>query len=372
MVLIWFKISEKKYRKLSWLPLLFFVVTPLSIWCVSNNMLENTMMIFTSLAVLFILKSLDNKRWLYLLLAGFMLYLGFLTKGPVALFPISLPLWIFMINRDINLKRFIIDTLVLALAVLTPLLIIYLIEPESITSLWIYFNKQVIGSLKNVKSVDNRFYIVWNLITNLIPVGIIMLIIYLLTLKKKIEGQKSKWAFVFIALGLSGVVPIMISMKQSSFYMLASIPFFCIAFADIIGPRIYYFTRKINYTGKSYKRFIWISYVLLAGSIAITALQVNRVDRDVLMISDVKKIIDITDKKTIITIPPEMLSSYILHGYFFRYGMVSLDYAQKYDNRFLLVKKGYKGDLLIGYNKYPLDLELYNLYEKANNGLNLK
>ena len=366
MVLIWKRTVDKKYSSMAWLPLLLWIITPLITWCVSNNLLENTMMIFTSLSVLFIIKSLDNKRWLNLSLAGIMLYLGFLTKGPVALFPLSLPFWIFLVNRDISLKKFVIDTVVIAIAALAPVLIIYLIQPESIDSLMAYFNRQVVGSLKNVQSVDSRFYILENLFSNLIPAGILMLITFLGTRKIKFENERSKWAFTFIALGLSGVIPIMVSMKQSSFYMLAAFPFFCLAFAEIIAPRVYYFTDKINYKGKGYKRFRWISYALLAGSITITALQANRVDRDINMVNDVKKVIEIVHDDVIITIPHEMSDYWNLHGYFQRYAKVSLDYDGHFDSRYLLVPKGYKGDLSEHFTKYQIELEMYDLYEKNN------
>lgn len=364
MVLIWKRTVDKKYSSLAWLPLFFWVITPLITWCVSNNLLENTMMIFTSLAVLFIIKSHDDKRWLNLSLAGVMLYLGFLTKGPVALFPLSLPFWILIINRNISFKRFVIDTLVISIAALAPVLIIYLIQPESIESLMAYFEKQVVGSLKNIQSVESRFYILENLLSNLIPVGILMLIAFLVNRRIKFENKKSKWAFSFFALGLSGVIPIMVSMKQSSFYMLAAIPFFCLAFADVIAPRVHYFTDKINYKGKGYRRFRWISYVLLTGTIIVTAVQTNRVDRDVVLVSDVKKVIEIVHDDVIITIPHEMSDYWNLHGYFQRYAKVSLDYDHQFDNKYLLVIKGYKGDLLEYFTKYPVELELYDLYVK--------
>ena len=364
IVLIWKRTVDKKYSSLAWLPLLFWVITPLTIWCVSNNLLENTMMIFTSLSVLFIIRSLEKKRWLNLSLAGLMLYLGFLTKGPVALFPMSLPFWILILNRNINFKRFVIDTIVISIAALAPVLIIYLIQPESIESLMTYFNKQVVGSLKNSQTVDSRFYILENLFSNLIPAGILMLIAFLLTRKNKIDSQNSKWVFVFMALGLSGVLPIMVSMKQSSFYMLAAFPFFSIALADLIAPRIYYFMDKINFKGKGYKRFRWFSYALLAGSIVITSLQANRVDRDVVMVKDVKKVIEIVHDDVIITIPHEMSDNWTLHGYFQRYAKVSLDYDGHFENNYLLVNKGYKGDLPKYFTKYQVELELYDLYEK--------
>ncbi|MCD4773130.1 MAG: glycosyltransferase family 39 protein, partial [Bacteroidales bacterium] len=174
---IWKKITNSRFHSLVWLPLLFWILIPLVTWAAANNMLENTMMIFTSLSVLFILKSLDSKRLLYLSLSGLMLFLGFLTKGFVALFPLSMMFWIFIIKRNINCKRFLIDTFVLCIATLAPLLIIYLISPESIDSLTAYFNKQIVGSLKNIQTVDSRFYILWRLFNELIPAGIILLII---------------------------------------------------------------------------------------------------------------------------------------------------------------------------------------------------
>ena len=54
IVLIWKKITKKDYHSIAWLPLLFWITIPIVTWSAANNMLENTMMIFTSLSVLFI------------------------------------------------------------------------------------------------------------------------------------------------------------------------------------------------------------------------------------------------------------------------------------------------------------------------------
>lgn len=365
MVLIWKSTVDKKYASLAWISLLFWVITPLITWCVSNNMLENTMMIFTSLAVLFTIKSLNKKRYLNLSLAGIMIYLGFITKGPVALFPLSSLFWIFILNRDIEFKRLVSDTLVISLAAMAPVLIIYLMEPESIDSLMTYFNKQVVGSLRNARSVDSRFYILENLINNLIPVGILLLFMFLITAKKKIESRRSKWVAVFIAIGLSGVIPIMVSLKQSSFYILASIPFFSIALAEIIAPRVYYFTARINYKSKGYQGFKWISYSLLSGSIFLTAMQYNRIDRDQAMVEDVYAVIEIVPENSILSIQPEISEDWALHGYFNRYAYISIDFKQKYDTQYLIVQKGYISELIQGYEKNPVELNNYELYEKV-------
>ena len=55
VVRIWKKLIKNNSNQTAWLPLLFWVITPVVFWAVPNN-IENTMMIFTSLSVLFILK----------------------------------------------------------------------------------------------------------------------------------------------------------------------------------------------------------------------------------------------------------------------------------------------------------------------------
>jgi len=364
ITLIWRKTTAEKYRNMAWLPLLFWVIIPLNTWCVSNNLLENTMMIFTGLSVLFIIESREKKRWLKLSLAGVMIYLAFITKGPVALFPLSLPFWIFAFNKNFRFKDFITDTMIIVAAAVLSVFIVYLIFPESFDSLLIYFDKQVIGSLRNAQTVDSRFYILWNLFNNLIPVLLLMLIVFFATIKSKISSDTSKWVYIFLGLGLSGVIPIMISMKQSSFYMLASIPFFSILLADLIAPRIWFLIDKIDFNGKGFKRFKYISSFLLFAVITFTILQADRVDRDKVLIKDVRSIIEVVDDNSTVAIPHEIWDNWTLHGYFLRYGKVSLDFDNKFNNRFLVVNKGYKGDIINDYNKYPLDMELFELYEK--------
>ena len=186
-----------------------------------------------------------------------------------------------------------------------------------------------------------------------------------LTIRNKIDRQKSKWAFVFIALGLSGVIPIMISMKQSSFYILATIPFFSIALAELIAPEVQFFMNKINYKSKGYKRFSWFSYFLLSGIIVVTALQFNRIDRDKAMVEDVYSIIEIVPENAILSIQPEISKDWSLHGYFNRYAYISIDFEQHFDTEYLIVSKGYHSELLNGYEKNPLVLNRYELYEKV-------
>jgi 4-amino-4-deoxy-L-arabinose transferase-like glycosyltransferase len=73
--------------KYGWFPLFIWLMTPTVFWASYNNLLENSLTIFTSLSILFYLKNQESKKYYFIFLSGFMLALGFLTKGFVAFYP---------------------------------------------------------------------------------------------------------------------------------------------------------------------------------------------------------------------------------------------------------------------------------------------
>ena len=367
IVLIWRRVVIEKFKNLGWLPLLFWVTIPLINWSLSNNLLENTMMIFTSLSILFMLKSTNKARFLNLLLAGVMIFLGLLTKGPVALFTLSFPFWIYIFNKDYGFKKFILDTFILIAAILFSFGLLFIIEPLALDSLIVYFNKQVVTSIKSVRYVDSRFYIVWNTITNLIPAVIILVLSYVFLKTDKEKSSNNNWSWIFIALGFSGVIPIMITLKQSSFYILASMPFFSIAIAYLVAPRALFLYQKIVTNDHIYKRFKGVVYIVFILSIVVSVVLSNKIDRDEVMISDVRKVIEVVDENSVIGLQKELFEVWTLHGYFQRYAKISLDVNNKFDDVYFLVSKGYESSQLTNYNKLSMNLEMFDLYMKAKN-----
>jgi len=359
---IWNKVTAPKYHKLSWLPLLFWISVPLVTWATTNNMLENTMMIFTSLSVLFIIKSIDNKGVINLVIAGIMLSLGVLTKGLVALFPLSLLLWYFVFNTSRSFIRLIIDFLILLISTVLPFVILFIIFPESYDSLLAYFEKQVIGSVLNIKTVDSRFFIVFRLFKELLPTIILIFIIWLFSAKEKIVNYKNKWFLILFFTSLSGVIPIMISMKQSGFYILATFPLFSIAFSILIMNNVNSLVAKININSKSFNFFRYFSYILLSLGIFLNLLQINKIGRDKAKIKDVYTIIQVVPKGTIIAIQPDLRTDWSLHGYFQRYGNISLDTDTTTFHKYILVKKMNLNSHLSKYRKVTIDLNIYDLY----------
>jgi 4-amino-4-deoxy-L-arabinose transferase-like glycosyltransferase len=361
IIRIWKSLTDVHFHQFAWLPLLLWITIPLVTWSASNNMLENTMMIFTSLSVLFILKSLESRRLAYLTLSGLALFCAFLTKGFVGLFPLSLLFWIFIFNPDINFKRFFTDSFILLVATLLPFLVLFITVPESMDSLTEYFNNQVADSIRNVKTVNSRFYIIGRLLRELIPMGSLVIILYFFSRKLKMTYKKNKWFFIFLFLGLSGVIPIVISLKQRGFYVLATFPIFSIAISLLMVPYVKHLISKLNVQHKFLS--IFSKAFLLLGIVLVVA-NISRIGRDKEKIKDIYSIIEIIGDNSIISIEPKMQTDWSLHGYFARYANISLDANSHYDTQFFLIRKGSDNELLLNYKKNPVHLNLYELYEK--------
>jgi hypothetical protein len=364
IVKIWKKLIVNNSNQTAWLPLLLWITIPLVFWAIPNNMLENTMMIFTSLSVLFILKSFENRRFLYLFLAGLSLFGAFLCKGFVGLFTFSFIFWIFIIKRNINFKRFFIDTSVLFFSALLPLIVLYFAVPESIDNILAYINKQVVGSVQNVQTVETRFFILIRLFLELIPMFLLIILLVAFTFKVKFSNSNIKWFWVFLLLGLSGVIPIMISMKQRGFYILATFPLFSIAFALLIVERVDYLMKKINTKGVKFKIYKYASILIFAIGVSLVLYNSNKIGRDKDKIEDVHSVGDIVSKNTIIAIEPKIRTDWSLHGYFARYYSISLNHNVSANEKYLLVYKHSDFEIPSQYALIPLELNNYELYEK--------
>jgi len=363
---IWKRVAIPNYRSLAWLALLFTALIPLITWSATNNMLENTMMIFTLLSILFIIKSTETSRVINILLAGFMLALAVLTKGLVALYPLSFFFWIMVFNKKYSFKQFFTDSAMLTIGLILPFILLFIFIPESYDSLMAYFNKQIVGSIKNVQTVDSRFWIIGRLLQELIIPAIIIIIITLITRKTKLKKVDNIWIFPLLAIGLSGVLPIMISMKQSGFYILTTFPIFAIVLSLFIAPNVSYLFTKININGQGFKVFRALIFTLLIVSLGLNINKIGGYGRDKDKLEDVYKIIDIIPKGSLISAESSIRSEWSLHGYFYRHAMISLDTKKSKNNKYLLVHKNSKTEIPNNYTQQEVDLKIFNLYKSKD------
>jgi 4-amino-4-deoxy-L-arabinose transferase-like glycosyltransferase len=366
------KIWEHFKLKHGWIPLFLYLITPLIGWTATNNMLENTMSIFTTLSVYFYLKSTENNKYTYIILAGIMLALGFLTKGFFAFFPWSLPFiyWVFI--KKTNFKTMFFESIIMVAFTILPLFLLMLISSEAKISLEKYFEIQVVGSLKNVVTVDSRFFILKKLFTELLPaIGIIVLITIMAYRNKLNLTHVKKYQYnlyLFFSLGLTGVLPIMISLKQNGFYIVTALPFFAIAIAFLIYPLIEISMNKINFKSNGFKIFRWFSIFIFVLSIGTSLYFAKSIGRDKDKLEDIYTILPHLKNGCIINMDASLNQDWSLYGYFSRYKNISLDDQLKNNREFLLINKSsYNDSLLLNYENLDLaTIELMLLKRKTH------
>jgi hypothetical protein len=365
IILIWRRIAGEEYKSLSWLPLLFWITIPLVSWAAPNNILENTLMVFTGLSVLFILRSIRSNRLLNLCLAGLMLFLGFLTKGFVALFPLSLPFWIWLLGPGGSLKSFLKETVILLASMVLLSLLLFLLVPESQESLQTYFRQQVVESIQHSATVESRLYIVWRMLTELIPALLLVMIILVFSRKYKPDRAWHPWSLTLFAVGLSGVLPIMISMKQRGFYMLPAFPLFAIAIALYVASRVKYLLERKSLQSKGSVAMTYVAWLLLTASLFLNGIHFKRMGKDREMIHDVRILQEYILPGSTITVPNGLWENWALHAYLQREAGISLDGTKPVTQPFLLVEKGTVTGIPDGFIKEPLELSVYELYRRG-------
>ena len=316
---------------MAWLPLLFWSVMPIVSWSATNNMLENTMTVFVLLSVWLMTLSYlkNNKIWLFL--AGVALFGAFMSKGFTGLFPLVFPIIYCIFDDKRHWIQGPIDTLLLMVTLALLSGAMFLAFPASFAYLKTYYSLQVIGGGLHEATVSTRFYIVFRWLGQMIaPLVIITIVLILSKLNgnaKVFEFRSDKtWFLIFLILGFMGVLPIMVSLKQSGFYMQAALPFFALACGHLTFSKVNTLSLKI--TPNLHKRMtLGASAILLIG-IVLNLCNIGKYGRDEALIEDVKKRIAEADGRTVIEIAPEEFTNWAAHAYFMRYGKISLNPTQ--------------------------------------------
>jgi hypothetical protein len=170
---------------------------------------------------------------------------------------------------------------------------------------------------------------------------------------------------VYVFLGLTGVLPIMISMKQSGFYIISVYPFFAIGAGILVYPVIDSLFIKMNYESKWFLIFKWIGYGLFFAGIVLSLYFHNRFSRDNNKIKETYTILSEIPQGSIININPDMFEDWSLHAYYARFKNISLDPDLKNRREYLLIKNNnYSDTLKSGYEMIKLNTKDYKLFKK--------
>ena len=362
---LWYTIyKEKEDRKFGWLPILLFLPLPLIFWSFTQNMLETTMTLFTLLSVLTLYKAILSKNkmqeLIFLFIASLAVVAAFYSKGPVGLFPLATLFLAFLFLPMLSLKRALYLNIIFFIFV--AIISILLLQNDALhTSMSTYLNQQVIASLEGHRdTVDNRFVYLFEILKETTPLLIISSLLFI-TLRKKVQQNKETLglALLFIAIGFSASLPIMLSTKQYGFYLVPSIVFFSFGFSILSFVYVKFLVNKIHKPQIA----ILIFLLLFISSIVFTLFKVGHYTRQENLLKDIDTISQSIQTDTTIQIEKELHKNIYLNNYFMRIYNVELDPNE--EHKYLLLKKDTPLSIeqLKNYEEIKVDLNLYRLYK---------
>lgn len=338
LVLIWRHLFERapRLRAFAWLPIGLWVSLPAWPWIYRNNYLENTLGIFTALAVYGSLRAMAAARWwpAWSALAAGSILAAVLSKGPVGMFPAVTPavIWLTLRGQSVRKSLLVQITLLVFLAAAVGLILAESAPREFLSA---YVKQQIVNSLQGrretVDSPLGQLALLWTLcFQDLLPCGLL-------------AGGSVLWArwrrAVPADLGLRGAtwfclltaasasIPIMISPKQSAYYAAPSWPFYTMALALWCLPSVDALITQATARATSFRATRWLRATAACAIglvVAISPLWAGTMIRDRQIIQDVERIARFIEPHTTLVAAPEMENEWSLQAYLYRLHYISV------------------------------------------------
>ncbi len=273
---IWRRLAGEraKLHNLDWLPVAVWAAMPGWGWMFGNNMLENTLGLFTTLAVYAILRATDTRgstshlarRAGCLVLGAACIVAAVLSKGPVGLFPLATPLAMCIacrcrrISTDLKgeprpsgsreSRSLMVAALLECMALIAMVAAAFglvLLSPGASDYLGKYLHEQLFASLAGqrevVSSALGRFDILLKLVRELAVPGAIAGLLMFAARRRGLpvsfrNDDVRRASFVCLLIAASASLPIIASPKQSGHYAFPSYALYALAIAFWCAPAV--------------------------------------------------------------------------------------------------------------------------------------
>lgn len=337
--------------------LALWVIVPTVHWCFHNNMLENTMAVFTTGAVLCVVMGRSALWWH--VLAGVLTALAALTKGVPGLFPLAAPVLIALIMRGSSMRQALLGSglMVLAASVVFALL---LLDPAARKSLSIYVEQRLLHRIDQDPTVGFRAATLEMLFTNMLGPLIIGAVL-VFSQRKRLPPVDQRPALAMLAVGLSGVLPLMLTMVQKSFYMAAALPLVALGLALWSAPALAEVLARMRNT-KAVNALRYTGMVIIAGSIVAAVWLFGTPGRDGELLADVHKVGAVVPPHSVVGLPRSMWNDWSLQTYLQRYHSISLDHEGA-AHTWYITQVGQPAPQEVGYQRVEAGLTTLELWQ---------
>jgi hypothetical protein len=163
-----------------------------------------------------------------------------------------------------------------------------------------------------------------------------------------------------LLIGLSGILPLMLTLVQKSFYLAAALPFVALGLGAASAPALASLLERGGAMAERIAR--WTGMALCGGALLAATWWYGRPSRDADMLADVEAIARTVPSRTTIGVDPDLRNEWNLQCYLMRQHFVSLDPDAHGPRWFLSARDaGGPGD---GYVAVGAELKGYTLWER--------
>lgn len=331
------------------------------------------MLVFVVLSVHLSLRGIQSRgtrSYIYFLLARLAVFLGVLSKGPVALFPLSAVALYWLLFRQTGFWKMLLANVVFLFGLIFPALFIYYTNADSRQLFELFYERQVGASLSGLHTtVEHRSFIIIRLLSELIPMMIVVLGIVIAgwLLRKKnavVTTPSMHLALLFLLIALAGSLPIAISHHQSGYYLVPSFAFYALAGAHLIAPWVGRWVTRWNHRSTSSRIFRGIAVLSTIAVIIVAVFLYKIPNRNVDEWEDINIICQLVPPHAKVAIPTSLSQHYGLRGHLMRNGYINLAIADTTCPYFLTEKAAQ--EIPVGYYKMDQPLKVYQLLKRAD------
>jgi len=343
--------------KYGWVPLLFWYLIPVVIWGNPNNLMDNNLLTFCLLALLLALDGLfsDRRIWLKMSFAGVCVYLGFMTKGPVALYPVAAPFLFALASirptntsqtevtrfKNVSLLRGFFHSTWVGLVALGLFVLMLALIPEAKIYFENYWEKRlgvVISGTREDAELTGwaRFSIFKILAQELVGIIVVFLVLFVLsknkwrpidrvTLSHPVNFNAQKISLLFLLLGFAATLPLMLSARQSGMYIIAGLPMFALAAGYFHLPLLHHWLAEPSEKTRRFLKKLGI--VSLAGMVVLAVhlfLIFGKPSRERDLLNDLPYIQQTIPKGEKVAVCENLMNSLHTHTYLQRFHHLEL------------------------------------------------
>lgn len=310
-------ILPKSVGRVFWLVLLAWALIPTVFWSYRQNMMEVQMVPILLISNWLMLKALHQEKAFYLnlLLFSLLTLASFLVKGIVGAFLIGAP-FAYLIVFGKRRKSLLFGVLnLLILSVIGGLLY----QRQDVKDFFYYYLEvRTATRIKHIPTVGSRFWILGELLQQMILPALLMLMAFLFGRKGKKELEAKRlgaWALFFLLLAIGGSFPLMITKVQRPFYLMNSFPFFILAVSLGLAPYIKSLGERLLNGRRAQLILNSLAGVLLIGLFALSTVNWGTYRRDQQIQLDLAELMEFLDYRDQVYVYGQLSTNWSLKAY---------------------------------------------------------